>query len=180
MKVSIKTEDGHAVEGKGIGRKIMDKLYETYSSELARKSFAYDGEKSFYTVGPLPQNIFEFLVVLEGSSARYVIICIILSFCVLLLGVGVCRYRSILIIFNNYFRYRGGTADGGSPSGSGRKRSKCSHLAKTYKVAITYAAKIPMSSIKLALKASESEQAQDAIRVLDIILRQEQAKRFII
>ncbi|KAH7672237.1 eukaryotic translation initiation factor 2C protein [Dioscorea alata] len=141
--VSIKTEDGHTVEGKGIGRKIIDKLYETYSSELARKSFAYDGEKSFYTVGPLPQNIFEFLVVLEGSSARY----------------------------------RGGTADGGSPSGSGRKRSKCSHLTKTYKVAITYAAKIPMSSIKLALEASESEQAQDAIRVLDIILRQEQAKR---
>lgn len=51
----------------------MDKLYQTYSSELAGKEFAYDGEKSLFTVGPLPQNNFEFTVVLEESSLRYII-----------------------------------------------------------------------------------------------------------
>ncbi|KAM7498359.1 hypothetical protein LguiA_022773 [Lonicera macranthoides] len=68
--VSISYEDKKTVENKGIGRKIIDKLYQTYSSEFAGRNFAYDGEKSLYTVGPLPQNKFEFTVVLEESFAR--------------------------------------------------------------------------------------------------------------
>lgn len=58
------------VSGKVIGRKITDKLYQTYSSELSGKRFAYDGESSLYTVGPLPRNHFEFTVVLEESIAK--------------------------------------------------------------------------------------------------------------
>lgn len=69
MQVSISFEDNTAVDSKVIGRKVTDKLYETYSSELAGKRFAYDGEKSVYTVGPLPQNNFEFTVILEESVA---------------------------------------------------------------------------------------------------------------
>lgn len=69
-QVAIKSDDKHAVERKGMGRKVMDKLYQTYSSELAGKNFAYDGEKSLFTVGSLPQNNFEFTVVLEESSSR--------------------------------------------------------------------------------------------------------------
>ncbi|KAK9155508.1 hypothetical protein Sjap_002988 [Stephania japonica] len=68
--VSITNGDKQVVEGKDIGRKVMDKLYETYSSLIAGKHFAYDGEKSMYTVGPLPQNKLEFAVVLEGSYAK--------------------------------------------------------------------------------------------------------------
>ncbi|CAL5322905.1 unnamed protein product [Camellia sinensis] len=68
--VSISSEDKRAVESKGFGRKVVDKLYKTYSFELAGKGFAYDGEKSLYTVGPLPQNNFEFTVVLEESFAK--------------------------------------------------------------------------------------------------------------
>lgn len=49
---------------------MVDKLYQTYCAELAGKRFAYDGEKSLYTVGPLPQNKFEFTVVLEESRAK--------------------------------------------------------------------------------------------------------------
>lgn len=49
---------------------MVDKLYQTYSAELDGKRFAYDGEKSLYTVGPLPQNKFEFTVVLEESRAK--------------------------------------------------------------------------------------------------------------
>jgi eukaryotic translation initiation factor 2C len=58
------------VDGKGIGRQVIDKLLQTYGSELAGKDFAYDGEKCLFTVGPLPQNNFEFTVFLEETSSR--------------------------------------------------------------------------------------------------------------
>ncbi|KAI4991321.1 hypothetical protein ZWY2020_039692 [Hordeum vulgare] len=70
--VSIKSDDDQVVEGKGIGRKVIDKMLQTYSSELAGKDFAYDGEKCLFTVGPLPQNNFEFTVIMEETSARAV------------------------------------------------------------------------------------------------------------
>lgn len=63
-------EDRKITESKNIGRRLLDRLYQTYSSELAGKRFAYDGEKSLYTVGPLPQNKFEFTVILEESRAK--------------------------------------------------------------------------------------------------------------
>ncbi|KAG2712099.1 hypothetical protein I3843_04G101300 [Carya illinoinensis] len=143
--VSITSEDNRAVEGKGIGRKLIGRLYQTYSSELAGKRFAYDGEKSLYTVGPLPQNKFEFQVVLEESIAK-----------------------------------RGET---GSPGGMGSpketgKRLRRSLQSKTFKVELSYATKIPLRSIALALKgAAEDNNSQDALRVLDIILRQQAADR---
>lgn len=70
FQVSVTSEDQRAVDGKGIRRKLIDRLYQTYSSELSNKKFAYDGEKSLYTVGPLPQNKFHFAVVLEDSFAK--------------------------------------------------------------------------------------------------------------
>ncbi|CAL5394005.1 unnamed protein product [Camellia sinensis] len=139
--VSISSEDKRVVENKGMGRKIIDKLYQTYSSELAGKKFAYDGEKTLYTVGPLPQNISEFTVVLEESFAK-----------------------------------RGSPPHNGSPSESS-KRSKRSFQSKSFNVEISYAAKIPLKSISLALQGSEVENIQDALRVLDIILRQQAANR---
>ncbi|PIN22149.1 Translation initiation factor 2C (eIF-2C) [Handroanthus impetiginosus] len=140
--VSISTEDNKAVDGKVIGRKVLDKLYQTYSSELSGKTFAYDGEKSLYTVGPLTQNNFEFTVVLEESIAK----------------------RS------------GSPSDNGSPSGSGKRSKRFLH-SKTFKVEITYAAKIPLKSVSLALQGAQMDKVQDALRVLDIILRQQAAKR---
>lgn len=71
-QVSITTEDGENVQGKGIGRKIVGQLYKTYSSDIDGKRLAFDGEKTLYTVGPLPRNDFDFQVILEGSfSKRY-------------------------------------------------------------------------------------------------------------
>ena len=70
MQVLITYEDKRPVEGMGIGRKLVDKLYQTYTSEFAGKKFAYDGEKALYTVGPLPRNKLEFTVVLEESFAK--------------------------------------------------------------------------------------------------------------
>ena len=69
--MSIKSDDDKVVDGKGIGRKVIDKMLQTYSSELAGKDFAYDGEKCLFTVGPLPQNNFEFTVIMEETSSRY-------------------------------------------------------------------------------------------------------------
>uniref|UniRef100_A0A0D9UWP2 Protein argonaute N-terminal domain-containing protein n=1 Tax=Leersia perrieri TaxID=77586 RepID=A0A0D9UWP2_9ORYZ len=71
--VNLKYEDDRPVDGKGIGRRVIDKLQQTYASELANKDFAYDGEKSLFTIGALPQRNNEFTVVLEdintGKSA---------------------------------------------------------------------------------------------------------------
>ena len=69
FQVTISSEDKRTVESKGIGRKLIDRLYQTYSSELGGKRFAYDGDRTLYTVGPLPLNKFEFKVLLEESFA---------------------------------------------------------------------------------------------------------------
>ncbi|KAL3509941.1 hypothetical protein ACH5RR_029342 [Cinchona calisaya] len=137
--VSISSEEGKTVDSKGIGRRVVDKLYQAYSSELAKKRFAYDGEKALYTVGPLPHNNLEFTVVLEESTVK-----------------------------------RGSPSHTGSPSESG-KRAKRSLRSKTFKVRISYAAKIPLKSISRALQGAEPEKVQDALRVLDIVLRQQAA-----
>lgn len=55
---------------KGIGRKVMDKINETYRSEMGGKDFAYDGEKTLFTVGSLPRNKLEFTVVLDKVSSE--------------------------------------------------------------------------------------------------------------
>ena len=71
-QVSVSYEDGRPVDGKGVGRKVIDRVHETYDTELAGKDFAYDGEKSLFTVGPLPRNKLEFTVVIEDvTSNRY-------------------------------------------------------------------------------------------------------------
>ncbi|KAG6700283.1 hypothetical protein I3842_08G104500 [Carya illinoinensis] len=58
------------------------------------------------------------------------------------------------------------------------KRLRRSLQSKTFKVELSYATKIPLRSIALALKgAAEDNNSQDALRVLDIILRQQAADR---
>ncbi|KAA8514775.1 hypothetical protein F0562_017954 [Nyssa sinensis] len=144
--VSLFYEDGHPVDGKGIGRRVLDKVHETYGSELAGKEFAYDGEKSLFTIGALPHNKLEFTVILEDLSSNR--------------NVGT-----------------GSPGGNGSLNESDRKRSRRQYQSKTFKVAISYAAKIPMQAIANALGGQESEHFQEALRVLDIILRQHAAKQ---
>jgi eukaryotic translation initiation factor 2C len=67
-----------------------------------------------------------------------------------------------------------------SPPGSDRKRVRRPYNTKTYKVELSFAAKIPMSAISQALRGQESEHTQEAIRVIDIILRQRSAKQYVI
>lgn len=69
-QVSFYHGNGDPVSGARIRRKLLDKLDQTYKSELAERSFAYDGVKSFYTVGPLPNNNLEFVVVLDHVSMK--------------------------------------------------------------------------------------------------------------
>ncbi|KAK4779556.1 hypothetical protein SAY87_015662 [Trapa incisa] len=144
--VSLAYEDDTPFDGKGIGRKVIDKVQETYNSELGEKHFAYDGEKSLFTVGPLPLNKLEFTVVLEDvPSSR-----------------------------NN------GNASPDGPDRSNeadRKRIRRPYRSKTYKVAISFAAKIPMQALASALRGQDSENSQETLRVLDIILRQHAAKQ---
>ncbi|XP_023640947.1 protein argonaute 6 isoform X2 [Capsella rubella] len=133
--VSITTENGDDVNGKGIRRKLMDQLFKTYSSDLDGKRLAYDGEKSLYTVGPLPQNEFDFQVILEGSFSKR--------------SSGTC------------------------------KRSKCSFLPRSYKVQIHFVTKIPLKTVLVTQRGAVTpdKSAQDALRVLDTVLRQQAAER---
>lgn len=78
-----------------------------------------------------------------------------------------------------FFRNNGNcNADGdGSPNESDRKRLRRPGRSKTFNVEISYAAKIPMKAIGDALRGQESENSQEALRVLDIILRQHASKQ---
>ncbi|BAT89437.1 hypothetical protein VIGAN_06039000 [Vigna angularis var. angularis] len=138
--VAITLEDKRAVESKVIGRKVVNRLYQIYSSELGGKRFAYDGGKTLYTAGPLPLNKYEFKVLLEES----------------------------------FRKRRSAGADGSLCEES--KRSKHSFQLKTFMVEISFAAKIPMQSIAFAPKWVDSDaNSEDALRVLDTVLRQRAA-----
>ncbi|PRQ52666.1 putative post-transcriptional gene silencing PAZ-Argonaute family [Rosa chinensis] len=131
--VHMTYEDNNPVlPGMGIGRKLMDRLYHTYSMEFDGNKFAYDGEKSLYTFGPLPLHKLNYTVVLEESVSRPHVT---------------------------------------------EKRMKLSIQSKTFNVEISYAAKIPLKPIALALKGADADDGQDALRVLDIVLRQQAANR---
>ncbi|XP_051145305.1 protein argonaute 4A-like [Andrographis paniculata] len=138
--VAIKYEDGSPANEKGVGRRIIDKVYDTYKAELAGKQFAYNGEKSLFTTGGLPQNNFEFTIILEDVSSN---------------------------------RASGSIED----DSGGRKRLRKHIRSKTYKVAINYAAKVPMQAIADALRGRDSDHYQEAVRVLDVMLRQNAAKK---
>uniref|UniRef100_A0A0D9ZGT2 Uncharacterized protein n=2 Tax=Oryza glumipatula TaxID=40148 RepID=A0A0D9ZGT2_9ORYZ len=144
--VILKYEDDRPVDGKGVGRKVIDKLQQTYRSELSSKDFAYDGEKSLFTIGALPQVTNEFTVVLEDVSTGKT-------------------------------AANGSPGGNDSPGGSDRKRVRRPYQTKTFKVELCFAAKIPMNAISQAIKGQESENSQEALRVLDIILRQHSAKQ---
>ncbi|KAF2292336.1 hypothetical protein GH714_020210 [Hevea brasiliensis] len=66
-------------------------------------------------------------------------------------------------------------ADGGSSFAATCKRSKRGLRSETFKVEIVYAAKIPLNSIALSLQRNETNNnTQDALRVLDTILKNRQ------
>jgi len=139
--VALFYEDGRPVDAKGVGRKVLDKVHETYKSELDGKEFAYDGEKSLFTVGALPRNKLEFTVVLDSVNSNR----------------------------NN--------GNASPDNDTDKKRMRRSFQSKTFKVELSFAAKIPMQAIAQALRGQESENSQEALRVLDIILRQHAAKQ---
>nr|CAB3476885.1 unnamed protein product [Digitaria exilis] len=66
--VNLKYEDDTPVDLKGAGRSVIEKLQQTYATEMANKDFAYDGEKSLFTIGALPLVKNEFTVVVEDAS----------------------------------------------------------------------------------------------------------------
>lgn len=72
-----------------------------------------------------------------------------------------------------------GSPGNDSPDESDRKRARRPYHAKTFKVLLSFAAKIPMKSITAALRGNETENSQEALRVLDIILRQHAAKQYV-
>ena len=73
----------------------------------------------------------------------------------------------------------GGNNNNGSPGGGDQKRVRRPYQAKTFKVELNFAATIPMAAIGHAIRGQESEHSLEALRVLDIILRQHSAKQYV-
>ncbi|RDX95578.1 Protein argonaute 4A, partial [Mucuna pruriens] len=141
--VGMSYEDGNPVEVKGIGRKVLKQACKTYI-ELRNVSFAYDGDKSLFTVGSLPTQRLQCPVVLDDISSR-----------------RVERSRS----------------PDDSLSEGASKRMRLRSRSKTINLDVKYAAKIPMQAIANALRGQDSERFQEALRVLDVILRQHAANQ---
>ena len=69
----------------------------------------------------------------------------------------------------------------GSGAGdNGQKKMRRDDQAEKFKVDINFAAKIPMKSLEAVLRGDLSDKCQDALRVLDIILRQHAARKYVI
>ncbi|KAJ4771650.1 Argonaute family protein [Rhynchospora pubera] len=62
----VKDKDDSPIVGKEILQEVIDKMKQTYHSELGDKDFAYDGERALFTLGHLPQNEFAFDVQLDN------------------------------------------------------------------------------------------------------------------
>ncbi|TVU22667.1 hypothetical protein EJB05_32382, partial [Eragrostis curvula] len=67
--VNLTYEDDQPVDQKAIRRKAMDTLQKAYAYDLANMNFAYDGEKSMFTVGALQNGRDVFFVVVENASS---------------------------------------------------------------------------------------------------------------
>ena len=63
------------------------------------------------------------------------------------------------------------------PNEGDRKRVRRPYQSKTFKVELSFAAKIPMQAIANVIRGQENENSMEAVRVLDIILRQHAAKQ---
>ncbi|KAE9463316.1 hypothetical protein C3L33_04782, partial [Rhododendron williamsianum] len=117
--------------------------------------------------------------VFEGMSK-----CVPLSASIAENGNGVKETRDALIDLSEFTivledvvsNRNNGNQSPGSPNDD-RKRQWRPYNSKTFKVEISFAAKIPMQSIANALWGQESENSQEALRVLDIILRQHASKQ---
>ncbi|KAL3700728.1 hypothetical protein R1sor_018750 [Riccia sorocarpa] len=127
-------------------RKVMTKLYEIYGQQtLMGKKFAYDGEKSLFTVGPLPFSNKDFQVLLDDDPGR-----------------GPRRI---------HVEREEDRDDDGRPAQ--RRRAG----GRDFEVKIEFAAKVNMKAIDAVLRGERDETAQDALRVLDIMLREHAARR---
>ncbi|KAL3683483.1 hypothetical protein R1sor_001505 [Riccia sorocarpa] len=127
-------------------RKVMKKLYEVYGVQtLEGKKFAYDGEKSLFSVGPLPFTNKDFQVSLDDDPGR-----------------GPRRI----------------SVEREEPVGSdGRPSQMRRGGGRDFLVKFEYAARVNMRAIDAVLRGETEGSAQDAIRVLDIMLREHAAKR---
>ncbi|CAH8383294.1 unnamed protein product [Eruca vesicaria subsp. sativa] len=142
--VTITNENGSPMEAKGIYRKILEKVQETYRGHLRSKYFAYDGDKTLFTTGALPKNTMEFEVVLENTPSS---------------------------------RNNTGSSSRNETNDADRKRLRRPNRSKKFKVEINYAAKIPMQALANAIQGMKTDNLQDATRVLDVILRQNSARK---
>lgn len=124
-------------------------------SHLGRRLPAYDGRKSLYTAGPLPFISKEFKITLldedDGSGGpRYM--CILLNFPSIVIHIKL--YNNVLYV--SYYR---------------RERE--------FKVVIKLAARADLHHLGLFLQGRQTDAPQEALQVLDIVLRELPTSRYL-
>ncbi|KAJ7521394.1 hypothetical protein O6H91_19G051600 [Diphasiastrum complanatum] len=145
------------IANKSLCREIMSKLHKTYGDEFGQKKFAYDGEKSLFTVGPLLNNSQEFKVFLDDDrkvSARS--------------GAGRAQDHAV----GDF-----GSEEPPPSEDEDKKKKRRTSFRREFTVKIEFAAIVNMKAIDTLIKSQPAPTAQDALRVLDIVLREYAAQR---
>ena len=141
---------------------------------LADKDFAYDGEKSLFTIRFLAWNELHFTVVLDDVSAERWIYWVLLNdFIFIMVSLVFALFFSPFFSPSFWYKSNGKCCPHsyGSPSENNWKKMCRQYQSKTFKVEISFGEKYCMQAITNALRGQESDNSQEALRVLDIILR---------
>jgi len=143
-----------------VNRAVMEQLVRLYrESHLGKRLPAYDGRKSLYTAGPLPFISKEFRITLidddEGAAGGQRFTCV---YCFWLFYYFF-DFIIVLFIYFIYILYR-------------RDRE--------FKVVIKLAARADLHHLGLFLQGKQTDAPQEALQVLDIVLRELPTTRFLI
>ena len=118
-------------------------------SHLGKRLPAYDGRKSLYTAGPMPFISKEFKITLTDEDD----------------GSGAARYSSGLLLLMKIFRELKTTVN------SLLSSHKC-RREREFKVVIKLASRADLHHLEMFLKGRQADAPQEALQVLDIVLRE--------
>ncbi|CAA0818079.1 Protein argonaute 4 [Striga hermonthica] len=165
--VLISYEDGLEVTKRSTKMSVIDKLCETYKSELDGKAFIYDRTRSLFTPGPLPQNNLHFSVVLNPVSTKGYKVIMLFKCYVFFFLFFFCSFDA-KIIYEACFISRTNEND--------CKRQRLVSRSTMFKVQMKFVSKIPMKSF-IESKFGGRSMDFNGLRVLNTILQQLASKR---
>lgn len=142
------------VPSRGVNRAVIKELVKLYrESHLGKRLPVYDGRKSLYTAGPLPFTSKEFVISLvdeeEGpGGARYLLL--------------ISRLWEVLLLFVYNLLYN----------------ILYHRRERQFRVVIKLASRADLHHLELFLSGKQADAPQEALQVLDIVLRELPTARY--